>query len=256
MKVHVAPQGSSEWFLARAGVISGSHFTDVRKVSGGLTTQQQIFVGAMRSGKTELEAAELAGYKTTPKRTEKITKALDGEMVGDFTQSAYDYAFKLAIERIAGKSIEDGFQNAYMRRGNELEPEARMLHEQRIMMPVDQIGFVTTDCGRFGASADGFIGDDGGAEYKCFLAPEKVRSFWVDYDPFMVMDQVQGGMWITGRQYWDIGMYCPELEPAGKELWLKRVYRDDNYIESLEEDLFRFEKVVTDYEKKLREDNL
>ena len=252
MIVHYAPQGSEEWFQARAGVISGSNFSECRKVVGGLTEQQQVYVDAMRAGHSESKALELAKYKAAPKMTDKVQKALDGEMVGDFSSAAYDYAFKLAVERIAGKSIDGGFQTAYMKRGNDLEPEARMTHESIIMQSVTEVGFVTTDDGKFGASADGFIGDDGGAEYKCFLAPEKVRAFWINFDPSIVMDQVQGGMWITGRKYWDIGMYCPELAPANKELWLKRVERDDDYIELLELDLLRFEKVVTDYENKLR----
>lgn len=251
MLIHNVKQGSPEWFLARAGVVSGSMFAECRKVSGGLTAQQQVYVDAMRSGRTESDALELAKYKAKPK-SETVQRALDGESVGDFTSAAKDYAFKLAVERISKKSLDGGFQTLYMKRGNDLEPFARMAHEAQIMQSVEQVGFVTTPCGKFGASADGFIGAYGGAEYKCFLAPEKLRSFWFEYDPSEVMDQVQGGMWITGRKWWDIGMYCPELEPAGKELWLKRIERDDNYIEQLESDLIRFEKIVTEYELKLR----
>lgn len=251
MIIHNHAQGSPEWFQARAGVITGSMFAECRKVTGGLTEQQQKYVEAILSGKPEKTALDDAGYKSRPK-SETVQRALDGESVGDFSSAAKDYAFKLAVERISQKSLDGGFQTLYMKRGNELEPFARMAHESRIMQSVDQVGFVTTPCGKFGASADGFIGSDGGAEYKCFLAPEKIRSFWFEFDPSEVMDQVQGGMWITGRKWWDIGMYCPELEAAGKELWLKRVERDDDYIELLELDLIKFEKLVTEYELKLR----
>lgn len=251
MIIHNVAQGSEEWFAARAGVITGSNFAECRKVVGGLTDQQQIYVTAMLQGRGEAEALSLAGYKSRP-RSETVQRALDGERVGDYSTAAKDYAFKLAVERIGGKSLDGGFQTLYMKRGNELEPYARMAHESRIMQAVDRVGFVTTPCGKFGVSADGFIGDDGGSEYKCFLAPEKLRTFWFDYDPSEVMDQVQGGMWITGRKWWDVGMYCPDLEPAGKDLWLKRIERDDDYIYELEQDLLRFEKLVSEYETKLR----
>ena len=251
MIIHNAPQGSDEWFLARAGVITASMFAECRKVVGGLNDQQKIYVDAILSGRSEDSAKLLAGYKAAPKGA-AVLAALAGEKVGDHSTAAKDYAFKLAIERISKKSLDGGFQTGYMKRGNELEPFARMLHEARIMQPVTEVGFVTTPCGRFGATADGLINEDGGAEYKCFLAPEKVRAFWVDYDPSEVVDQVQGGMWITGRKWWDVGMYCPDLEPVGKELWLQRVYRDDNYIEQLESDLIDFEKLVSEYEVVLR----
>jgi len=104
----------------------------------------------------------------------------------------------------------------------------------------------------FGASADGFIGEDGGAEYKCFLAPEKLRSFHIDNDASEIMDQVQGCMWITGRKWWHIGMYCPDLKVVGRQLWWKEFQRDDDYIEKLEEDLWQFKLLVDGYEEKLR----
>lgn len=251
MIIYNVTQGSEEWFSVRAGVISASNFAECRKIVGGLTKQQQMYVTAIKQGCSEDDALSVAGYKSRPK-SEIIQRALDGERVGDYSGAAKDYAFRLAVERISGKSLDEGFQTLYMKRGNELEPYARMAHESKIMHPVEQVGFVTTPCGRFGASADGFIGDDGGAEYKCFLAPEKIRSFWLDYDPSMVMDQVQGGMWITGRKWWDICMYCPELEAAGKDLWMRRIGRDDDYIYDLEQDLIRFEQLVSEYEAKLR----
>ncbi len=50
----------------------------------------------------------------------------------------------------------------------------------------------------------------------------------------------------------NIGMYCPALEAAGKQLWLKEFQRDDDYIEQLEADLWQFKLLVDEYEAKLR----
>ncbi|TKD30017.1 lambda exonuclease family protein [Azotobacter chroococcum] len=245
-------QGSPEWHKARAGVITASMFSTARSKVNGLTEQQRIYVDAMLAGHSEARARDLAGYKAAP-RAEVVQRALDGETVGEPSNAALTYAFELAVERIGGAPLDGGFETWQMRRGHELEPEARMEHEIQTGLIVTQVGLVKTDDDAFGASADGFIGEDGGAEYKCFLAPDKLRAFHIDNDASDVIDQVQGCMWITGRKWWHIGMYCPLLRPVGRQLWLREFRRDDDYIEKLEADLWQFKLLVDEYEAKLRE---
>jgi hypothetical protein len=180
------------------------------------------------------------------------SKLKSGPKKGQPTEAALNYAFNLAVERISGEPLDGGFQTWQMKRGNELEPMARLEHELQTGLIVQRAGFVTTDDDRFGASADGLIGDDGVSEYKCFLAPEKLRAFHIDNDASGIMDQVQGVLWITGRKFAHIGMYCPALEAVGKQLWLKEFARDDDYIEELEADLWQFKLLVDEYESKLR----
>ena len=244
-------QGSPEWHKARAGCITASMFTVARSRVGGLDDKQQAFVAAIQAGKAEKDAMAEAGYKAAPK-AESVRRALLGEPVGQPTEAALNYAFSLAVERISGESLDGGFETWQMKRGHELEPEARMEHEIQTGLIVQRAGFVTTDDGAFGASADGLIGEHGGSEYKCFLAPEKLRAFHIDNDASGIMDQVQGCMWITGRKFWHVGMYCPALEPVGRQLWWKEFQRDDDYIEKLEEDLWQFKLLVDEYEQKLR----
>lgn len=247
----ICDQGSDVWHKARGGRITASMFAVARERFGKLNQQQQDYVDYVLAGSTEKAAAELAGYKAIPK-SEGIAKALRGEKVGDFSDAAKNYAFRLAVERISGKPLDDGFETWHMRRGHELEPMARMEHEMQAGVFVERCGFVTTDDDRFGASADGFIGEHDGCEYKCFLSPEKLRAFWFDDDASSVMDQVQGGMWITGRKRWHLGLYCPALEPCGKQLWLRTYERDDNYIEQLEAELWELKLLVDEYEARLR----
>ncbi len=202
-------------------------------------------------GSAEWHAAR-AGVITASMFGDARTRLKSGPNKGEPTAKALDYAFRLAVERISGKPLDNGFETWQMRRGHELEPEARMEHEIQTGLIVTQVGLVKTDDGAFGASADGFIGEDGGSEYKCFLAPEKLRSFHIDNDASEIMDQVQGCMWITGRKWWHIGLYCPDLRPVGRQLWWQEFKRDDNYIEKLEEDLWQFKLLVDEYEVKLR----
>lgn len=244
-------QGGAEWHAARAGRITASMFEVARSRVGGLTAQQQIYVASILAGRSEAAARDMAGYKAAPK-SETVAKALDGEAVGKPSDAALNYAFNLAVERVSGEPLDGGFQTWQMRRGNELEPDARMEHEIQTGLIVQRAGFVTTDDGAFGASADGLIGEDGVSEYKCFLAPEKLRSFWIDNDASGIKDQVQGVLWITGRKFAHIGMYCPALEKVGKQLWLQEFQRDEDYIEQLEADLWQFKLLVDGFEAKLR----
>lgn len=194
-----------------------------------------------------------AGVITASMFGDARAKLKSGSNKGQPTTAALDYAFRLAVERISGAPLDAGFETWQMKRGHELEPQARMEHEIQTGLLIQRAGFVTTDDGCFGASADGLISDDGGAEYKCFIAPEKLRAFHIDNDASAIMDQVQGCMWVTDRKFWHVGMYCPAMEPVGRQLWWQEFKRDDDYIEALETDLWQFKLLVDEYESKLRE---
>ena len=203
-------------------------------------------------GSPEWHAAR-AGVITASMFATCRQKLKSGPSKGEFAAAAGDYAFRLAVERISGQPLDEGFETWAMRRGHELEPAARLEHELAIGVVVQPAGFVTTDDNLFGASADGLIGEDGGAEYKCLVDPSRLRRVLLTGDISEFMDQVQGGMWITGRRWWDFCIYCPALEPIGLQLWHRRVERDDNYIDAMEMDLIAFERLVSENERALRE---
>ena len=248
-------QGSPEWHQARSGVITASNFLMIRSKVGGLDDTQRTYVQAILQGETDKQARENAGYKAAPSGV-AVAKAINlGTLdVGDWSDAAKNYAFRLACERIAGEPLDgDQFETFAMRRGRELEEVCRIRHEAAIGQIVDLAGFVVTEDGKFGASADSLIGDDGGAEYKCFYAPEKVRPILTADDWGDVQDQVQGCLWLTGRKWWDMCLYFPALASVGKDFTRRRVMRDDNYIEKLEADLVEFDRLVTGWESILRE---
>ena len=253
MQIIQCDQGSVEWHQARAGCVTASMFRVARTKVNCLTDQQAIYVKAILRGAEPKEAMELAGYKALPK-ADGISRSLLGEKVGDMSDAAKDYAFQLAIERIAGAPLDDGFETYAMRRGHELEPAARREHEIQTGLFVERAGFVMTDDFKFGGSADGLIDPKGGSEYKCLISPAELRTVLIEQDFSKYTDQVQGCMWLTGREWWDFCLYCPALEPIGKQLWRRRVLRDDNYIDAMVEDLLEFEAVVTQNEALLRQE--
>lgn len=165
--------------------------------------------------------------------------------------TALDYAMQLACERIAGETLDNTFQTWQMKRGTELEAEARTAYEFRHDCDVAEVGFMLSDCGNFCGSPDGLIGDDGGIEIKCPIGASQLRKLFIDLDRTDYLDQVQGNLWISGRQWYDLVIYCPFLLPANRDLTVIRYERDESHIKQLEADLTVFNGLVNEYKAKI-----
>lgn len=164
------------------------------------------------------------------------------------------YAAQVALERIAGRPVDKTFQNWQMREGQEQEGFARMAYEASTGLIVDEVGFVTTDDSLFGYSADGVIGDDGLLEIKTILSGEVALTVCGRRDLSGYMDQCLGGMWLTGRKWIDLVIWCPALEPINKHYTVHRLTRDENAIESLENDLMKFAALVASFEEEFKKE--
>ncbi len=191
-----------------------------------------------------------------------ITASMFGDICntlknGDWSAKAKQYAFRLAVERISGGLLdEDKFETWEMRRGRELEPEARYRHEQIIGEMVEQVGFIKTDDGLFGASLDGIIGADGASEYKCFVSPSSLMPIVLDDDIGDCVYQVQGVLWLATRKWCDFCLYCPALKNAGIDFLRYRTMRDDKFIDEMETKLLKFNYLVNEYKTKLESKNV
>ena len=140
----------------------------------------------------------------------------------------------LAVERLTGMCVET-YSNAAMQRGTELEPEARAAYEAHIGDRVQEVAWIphpTLDY--VGISPDGLVGEDGLCEFKCPSAMAKhlealrSGSHAVEY-----RWQLQGQLWVTGRQWVDAVSYDPRF-PEGLRLAITRVTRDETAIAELE----------------------
>ena len=170
---------------------------------------------------------------------------------GKPTEAALNYAFRVAVESMSGYPLDEGFETWQMRRGRDLEDEARTRYELETGNEVQQCSFIATDCGFYGASADGLIETTKGLEIKCLVSPEKIRDAILNYDISPWIDQVQGGMWITEREEWAFVIYCPALAGVNREITIWNVQRDDAYIAHLKNDLDVFSDLVAEYREKL-----
>jgi hypothetical protein len=172
----------------------------------------------------------------------------------ELTETAAKYAFHLAGERATGFLSEDRtFETWAMKRGTRLEPMARARHMADIGVRVRPVGMVLTEDRAFGASADGWIGADGGAEYKCLVGAGSMREVFLNEDISFYMDQVQGNLWLSNREFWDFCVYCPQFESIGADWYRQRVVRNESYIEQMIWELNDFNNVVNQYTDRLIE---
>lgn len=215
MKFLNMPQGSPEWLQARAGRITASCFA---------------------------EALSLCSRKSESRK------------VGDPTAAAERYAADLAIERISGHPHGEPPKAWVLERGHEMEATARRLYEARTGAFVTESGICLDDDGVFAYSSDGLVDDDGLIEVKAPIDSAKILHILDTGDVDEYMHQMQGGMWLTGRKWVDFIMYVPDLEPVGKDLYVQRVLRDDEFIDAMVAGLQRFDKMVQRYVALLREE--
>jgi len=120
---------------------------------------------------------------------------------GEPSKQRTKYLYELAGERLGG-IVDETYQNFAMLRGVEMEAEAKSLYEI-IGQPVQEVGFCLSDCGRFGCSPDGLVGDSGGVEIKCPLIATHVEYLIKNKEemPVEYFQQVQGCLFVTGREW-------------------------------------------------------
>lgn len=121
----------------------------------------------------------------------------------------------------------------FMERGSLMEDWALSYYQLQTDAPaIERVGCVLRDDGMVACSPDALVGD-GGLEIKCPSTVQHIANLLNGVDRYFA--QAQGGMLITGRKWWDILSYHPEI-PAH----IVRVYRDEEYIAALSSALDQF----------------
>lgn len=146
------------------------------------------------------------------------------------SKTADDYADQLVAEIITGVPADTFKGNKWTDRGIELEMEAGRYYEFQRGVKMEEVGFVTDDDYTVGASPDRLVDDIGLLEIKCPAPKNHVKYMLeqnVDKDH---KPQLQGQLFVTGRQWVDIISYNPEMRPV-----VIRARRDAVYIAALQE---------------------
>lgn len=149
-----------------------------------------------------------------------------------------DYALELATERLTGL-VADNFVNVAMKWGTEQEEPARTAYIAVTGAWVDEVGFIKHSDLRAGVSPDGLVDDKGLIEIKCPYNSQNHVNTMLDGMPDDHMPQVQGQMWICGREWNDFISYDPRF-PDHLKLYRQRINRDDGYIQRLEIEVRNF----------------
>lgn len=153
--------------------------------------------------------------------------------------SRSNYLAEIVAERLTGEAAE-GFTNAAMQRGTELEPLARQCYEFARGVSVIEVGFVPhTAIENFGASPDGLVGDDGLVEIKCPGTAKHISTLRGASIDGKYITQMQVQMACTGREWCDFVSYDPRL-PVEMQLHVRRVERDSQYIDEIEREVIAF----------------
>ena len=161
------------------------------------------------------------------------------------------YMYRLLGEWMTGHTQET-IETEYMQIGRDLEDRAVKAYCFQKECDVETVGFVTTDCGRFGCSPDRFvIGHHGGVEIKTH--PQAIGVHVQAMVERAMSDahkaQVQGCLWICEREYWDLVSYTEELP-----IVIVRVNRDEKYINALIMALAKFSDGMEEMRVKLTQE--
>lgn len=166
-----------------------------------------------------------------------------GKTIGEWSARRNNYLAEKVAERITGKP-RDRRKVASLDHRVELEPDARAEYEFLYDAEITLVGFV--DHPRIpmaGASPDGLVGDEGGVEIKCCDAEghlEIIKHEFIDPD---YLYQIHFNMACTERLWWDFIAFNPDM-PVDGRLFVKRVERDEQIIEWIEQAVIEFNAEV------------
>lgn len=178
-----------------------------------------------------------------PQRSPEWFAARAGKLTGskawlvtDFLKSGKesaarrDYRMQLVCERLTGRPQEDGdgFVNAAMQRGIELEPAAFAAYEALTGSMAVRTGFLSHTTHQAGCSLDGHVDNFTGIlEIKCPKSATHL-GYWRGKGevPPDHLPQIIHNLWITGAQWCDFLSFDDRFEEQMQTFWY-RVHAKD-----------------------------
>lgn len=195
--------------------------------------------------RTEEWFAARLGKVTASRVADVLAKIKSGE-----SASRKNYKMELVVQRLTGKQGES-FTNAAMEWGTEQEPFARMAYEAHTGTFVKEEGFVDhPTIEGFGCSPDGIVGE-GLIEIKCPNTANHVETVLENKAPSKYIPQMQCQMACTGAKWCDFVSFDPRV-PEDLQLFVVRVERDQEYIDSMEIEVKQFLSEVLDLFNQLK----
>jgi putative phage-type endonuclease len=178
------------------------------------------------------------GMITASRIKDVISKTKSGP-----SSSRKNYAAELMVERATGQRGER-FVNAAMNWGTENEPLARLAYSLHTLHDVEEVGLIRhPTIARSGASPDGLVSKFGMVEIKCPNTATHIAWAISGVVPPEHVAQMQWQMACTGREWNDFVSFDPRM-PESQQLFIRQMYRDDDYIDMLENEVVKFDEEV------------
>lgn len=156
----------------------------------------------------------------------------------------------MAGEILSGEPAET-FQNGAMRRGQEMEPEAREHYARTNFAVIRRVGFVRRALPNglvVGCSPDSLVGDDGALEIKTMAPSLLVAQMIRGTPPVAHRAQLHGTLWVTDREWIDLQLFYRGMPQAPKY----RYVRDDVFIRELSDAVEVFDYELKQLVKRIR----
>ncbi len=151
-----------------------------------------------------------------------------------------DLRVRLVVERLTGRTEEDGYVNADMVRGVTMEADARSAYEAQTGTLVQQVGFCRHESILAGCSPDGVIdGFVGLVELKVPRSANHLRYLRAGGIPTEHKPQLLHALWVTGAQFIDFASFDDRM-PEGLQLFVCRMERDEVEILAYEKSALAF----------------
>lgn len=155
------------------------------------------------------------------------------------------YLGELVAEQLTGVSAAPVFMNDDMRRGTELEPDARFAYEIVTGAVAAEVGLVMHPTMKAGASPDGLVGDDGLVEIKCPRTHVHIGYLEGGRPPAKYLPQMGWQLVCTGRRWVDFASYDPRM-PESLQLFIARYEPTAAELKTLETEVAKFLAEVDD----------
>jgi len=175
------------------------------------------------------------GHVTASRVADILAKTKTGP-----SASRQNYLIELAIQRVTGV-VEESYKNEAMIRGTEEEPKARQAYELLTETFVEEVPFVKhKSIEWFGCSPDGIIKNNDGTYNLLEIKNPNSATHWSyikeGEPPTKYKIQMMAQMACTGAQWCDFFSYDSRM-PEGSRYFLKRMVRDNAFIDEMEKEV-------------------
>lgn len=154
-----------------------------------------------------------------------------------------NYRAELVVERLTQQQVER-YRSKAMDWGNTTEELAATTYMLATGNDLERCGFYKHTIYEFGVSPDRKLVDlNGCVEIKCYEVANHIQTLRNGHMPPEHKAQVQSEIWFTDTDFCDFVSFVPEL-PKNAQLFIERIYRDDAYIQNMEQELIQFQTEV------------